>query len=56
MENDVETVTWQEKKNSVSDTESKKVTVEIHGKVKKPGGAANKKSMVTNQLVKDGVA
>jgi hypothetical protein len=37
----------------VSDTESKKVTVEIHGKVKKPGGTANKKSIVTTQLVRE---
>ena len=40
----------QEKKNSVSDTDAKKVKVEIDGKIKRPGGQTSKKSTVTTLL------
>ncbi len=42
----------QEKKNSVSDTDTKKVTVQIDGRKKKTGGTASKKSKeITTHLV-----
>lgn len=48
-------LTFQEKKNSVSDTDAKKVTVEIGGKKKRTGGQTSKKSTVTSHLVSSSV-
>lgn len=42
-----------EKKTSVSDTDPKKVTVEIGGQVKQTGGKQNKRKIVNTHLVRE---